>query len=43
VPDLAAIKKISKDDILEKVFTSFRKKIEFYTDSNGAHSENIYH
>jgi len=47
VPDLvAAIKKVVsniKDDILEKVFTSFRKRIEFCTDSNGAHFENIYH
>jgi len=48
VPDLiAAIKKVVsniKDDILEKVFTSFCKRIEFCTDSNGAHFENIiYH
>lgn len=47
VPDLiAAIKRIVnniKNDILEKVFTSFRKRIEFCTDSDGAHFENIYH
>jgi len=44
VPDLvAAIKKVvSNIDILEKVFTSFRKRIEFYTDSS-AHFENIHH
>lgn len=40
VPDLvAAIKKIVsniKDDILKKIFTNFRKRIEFCIDSNGA-------
>jgi len=47
VSDLvAAIKKVVSnitDDILEKVCTSFRKRIEFCTYSNGAHFENIYH
>ncbi|EZA51839.1 hypothetical protein X777_09634, partial [Ooceraea biroi] len=32
-----------KDDMLEKVFTSFRKRIDFCTNSDGAHFENIYH
>ncbi|EFN81573.1 hypothetical protein EAI_08078, partial [Harpegnathos saltator] len=45
VPDLVvAIKKaISniKNDMLEKVFTSFCKRIEFYINSDGAHFENI--
>ncbi|EFN62753.1 hypothetical protein EAG_08618, partial [Camponotus floridanus] len=43
VPDLIAeIKKVVnniKDNILKKVFTSFRKRIEFCTDSNGVHFE----
>ncbi|EZA60801.1 hypothetical protein X777_13633, partial [Ooceraea biroi] len=47
VSDLVvAIKKVVsniKDDMLEKVFTSFRKRIDFCTNSDGAHFENIYH
>lgn len=29
-----------KDDMLKKVFTSFRKRIEFCTNSHGSHFEN---
>jgi len=46
LPDLvAAIEKFVsniKDAILEKVFTSFRKRIEFCINLNGAYFENIY-
>ncbi|EZA55138.1 hypothetical protein X777_05325 [Ooceraea biroi] len=45
-PNVAAIKKVIsniKDDMLEKVFTRLRKRIEFCTNSDGAHFEDIYH
>lgn len=41
MPDLAAaIRNVVRniaDDMLEKVFTSFYKRIEFCTNSDGAH------
>ncbi|EFN82116.1 hypothetical protein EAI_11815, partial [Harpegnathos saltator] len=41
---VATIKKVVsniKDDMLEKVFMTFHKRIEFCTNSDGAHFENI--
>jgi len=43
MPDLVAIiKKIIKQDMLEEVFISFGKRIEF-SNSNSVHFENIYY
>lgn len=43
---VGAIKKTTggvTNDMLERVFDSFRKRIEFCANSNGAHFENMYH
>ena len=37
------VRAIKKTEILEKVFNSFRNRIELCSDSNGSHFENIYH
>ena len=43
---ITVIKKVVGDiktDILERVFYSFRKRLDYCANSNGAHFENIYH